>query len=191
MIYILAGDIQNTYLNTSTKEKLFFYAGDEYKSDQGKVVVIVRALHGLNSCTLEWINHLYEILGNHLGFQSSLTYTEVWFKAAIYKARNEYYTYILVYDDDLLTVYKYPQKYITMLESNYTVKSYSIWEPKVYFVSNVGKVLYGNGSYTWIMISDSYFKEAIKNVEKRLKEDGLEYNKNISDINYLPKNAFS
>ena len=44
---ILAWDIQNAYLNTKTKEKILFYAGDEWKSDQCKVVVIVRALYGL------------------------------------------------------------------------------------------------------------------------------------------------
>ena len=43
----LAGDIQNSYLNAPTKEKTFFYAGDEWKSDQGKVVIIVRDPHGL------------------------------------------------------------------------------------------------------------------------------------------------
>ena len=41
------------------------------------------------------------------------------------------------------------------------------------------------------MRSDSYFKEAKKNVNKWLKEDGLEYKKKISDVNYSPKNLFS
>ena len=41
---ILAGDIQDAYLNASTKEKLFFYTGDEWRSEQGTVVVIFRAL---------------------------------------------------------------------------------------------------------------------------------------------------
>ena len=33
---ILAGDIQNSYLNALTKEKVFFCAVDEWNSDQGK-----------------------------------------------------------------------------------------------------------------------------------------------------------
>ena len=48
-IDILVGDIQNTYLNAETKEKIFFYTRDKWKSDQGKVVVIVRDLYGLKS----------------------------------------------------------------------------------------------------------------------------------------------
>ena len=59
-------DIQTSYLNAPTKEKLFFYAGDEWKSDQGKVVVIVKALYGLNYGALEWSDNLSEILSNHL-----------------------------------------------------------------------------------------------------------------------------
>ena len=41
------------------------------------------------------------------------------------------------------------------------------------------------------MSSDLYVEEAIKNVEKRLKEDGLKYNKNIYDLNYSTNNPFS
>ena len=41
------------------------------------------------------------------------------------------------------------------------------------------------------MISDSYVKEAINNVKKRLKEDGLEYNKKLYEVNYSPNNPFS
>ena len=68
-LYILAGYIKNSYLNAPNKEKVFFCAGNEWKSGQGKVVVIVGAIYGLKSSDLTWRNHLYEILGNHLGFQ--------------------------------------------------------------------------------------------------------------------------
>ena len=33
---ILAGDIQNAFLSAPTKERIFFYAGDEWKSDKVK-----------------------------------------------------------------------------------------------------------------------------------------------------------
>ena len=44
---ILAGDIPNEYLNAPTRDKVFFYSGDEWRSDQGKVVAVVRSLYGL------------------------------------------------------------------------------------------------------------------------------------------------
>ena len=72
------------------------------------LVVIVRDLYSLKSSPLTWRNHIFEILGNHLGFQSYLSDPDVWFKAEKYKSGNEYYTYILVYVDDLIIVEKYP-----------------------------------------------------------------------------------
>ena len=69
---ILAGDIQNAYLNADTKEKIFFRAGDEWKHDKGKVIIITRALYGLKSSALMWRNHLADVIGNKLGFRSLL-----------------------------------------------------------------------------------------------------------------------
>ena len=77
-----------------------------------------------------------------------------------------------------------------ILESKYTLKPSSIGQTKVYLRADVVKVLYGDGSFSWEMSSDSYSKEAIMNVNKRIKEDGLEYNKKLSGVNYLPENPF-
>ena len=77
---ILAGDIQNAYLNAPTSEKLYFIAGKEWKANEGKPIVIICALYGLKSSALQWRNHLADILGNNLGFKSSLADPDVWFK---------------------------------------------------------------------------------------------------------------
>ena len=42
---ILAGDIQNVFLEAPTKEKVFFYAGEEWKSNKDRIVVVVRAFY--------------------------------------------------------------------------------------------------------------------------------------------------
>ena len=107
---------------------------------------------------MAWRNHLFGILGNHLVLQSSLADPDVWFKVATYKARNEYYTYILVYVDYFIIVEKCPLKYMAMLEIKYTVKPYSIGDPKVYLGDNVGKVLYGDGYYALTMRYYLYVK---------------------------------
>ena len=83
----------------------------------------------------------------------------------------------------MLIVDKDPQKYMAVLESKYMVKPSIIGEPKVYLGADVGKVLYDDGAYAWEMSSDSYVKKAVKNVKKRLKEDGMEYNKKLSGVN--------
>ena len=46
---ILVGDIQNAYLNAFTKEKIYFKAGDEWKADKRKIIIITRGLYGLKS----------------------------------------------------------------------------------------------------------------------------------------------
>ena len=156
-----------------------------------KVVVIVRYLYDLKSSDLALRNHLSEILVNQLRLQSSLSDPYFWFKAATYKSRNEYYSYIIVYVNDFIIVDKDPQNYMAILENKYTVIPYSIGEPKVYLGANVGKLLYGNSSYDWTMISGLYVEEAIKNVKKRLKEYGMEYNKKLFDVKYSPNNPFA
>ena len=117
-IGILVGKIQNAYLNAPTKEKVFFYGGDEWKSDQVKVfVVVLRFLYGLKYCALAYRNYLSEVLGNSIMLQWSLYDTKIWFKAATDESGNKYYTYILFYVDDFIIVYKDPRKYMAMLES--------------------------------------------------------------------------
>ena len=63
---ILPGDIQNVYLNAYTKEKIYFRAGNKWKHNKGKVVIIIMALYGLKSSSLMWRNHLADVIGNKL-----------------------------------------------------------------------------------------------------------------------------
>lgn len=188
---ILAGDIQNAYLHANTKEKLYFYAGKEWKTDEGTPVVIVRALYGLKSSALMWRNHLADTLGNYMGFRSSLADPDVWINAETSPNGFKYYSDILVYVDDLLIVDKNPQKYMTMIQDKFPVKQASIEEPKIYLGANIGKVDYPDGSKAWTMSSDSYVKEAIRNVKQRMQQDGYRYNKKLSDISYSPDCPFS
>ena len=188
---VLAGDIQNAYLNAPTTEKLFFYAGEEWKADKGRAVLIVRALYGLKSSALAWRNHLADVLSNKLGFKSSLADPDVWYKPAIDKNGNKYYTYILVYVDDILVVDKTPMKYMTMLRESYTVREDTIKEPDQYLGADIGKVHFNDGTHAWTMGSATYIKNAVKNVKVRLKEDGFQYNSKLSSVEYSARQPFS
>ena len=74
---ILAGDIQDYYLNSLTKEKVLFYEGDECYYDQGRLVFISRVFYCMKSSALAWRNHLSDILGNFMGFNYTLEYHDV------------------------------------------------------------------------------------------------------------------
>ena len=178
---ILAGDIQNAFLSAPTKERIFFYAGDEWGSDKDRVVVVVRALYGLKSSALQFRNHLANTLGNRLGFKSSLADPDLWMKAATDANGFKHYSYILVYVDDLLIIDKQPMRYMKMIQQDFTVKPDSIERPTAYLGAEIGKVTYPDGSYAWTMGAQGYVKKVVNNVKKRLEEDHLRFNKKLSD----------
>ena len=169
---ILAGDVQNAYLNAETKEKVYFIAGNEWKANEGRTILIVRALYGLKSSALAWRKHLADTIGNKIGFESSLADPDVWLEAETSQEDKAYYAYILVYSDDILNIHEDPRRYMEMLKKEYKIKPDSIKEPSRYLGADINKVYYDDGSYSWTMSSENYVKEAVKNVKRRLKEDG-------------------
>ena len=188
---VLAGDIQNAYLNAPTKEKNYFYAGDEWGPDKGRLVLIVRALYGLKSSALQWQNHLADVLANKLGFVSSLADPDLWYKPATKPNGEKYYSYLLVYVDDILVIDINPSKYMAMLQEAYTVRKETIEEPKKYLGADISKVFFSDGSHAWTMSSSSYIKAAIKNVKARLAKDGFRFNPKLSSMEYSAKQPFS
>jgi hypothetical protein len=46
---ILGANVQNAYINAKTTEKVYFIAGPEFGSNQGRPWEIVRAFYGLKS----------------------------------------------------------------------------------------------------------------------------------------------
>ena len=163
---LLAGDIQNAFLSALTKERIYFHTGDEWKSDKGKVVIIVRALYGLKSSALQFRNFLANTVGNHLDFKPTLADPDIWYKPETAADGFKYYSYILVYVDDLLIIDKDPSYYMCMVQSDFTVKPGSIEIPKTYLGAEIHKVTYEDGSYAWTMSAEGYFKKVIANIKK-------------------------
>ena len=69
--------------------------------DQGRPVVITRYLYGLKSSALAWRDHYLDILGNFMVFKLTLSDPDVLLKPATSSDGLKYYTYILVYVDDI------------------------------------------------------------------------------------------
>ena len=129
-------------------KRKIFYAEDEWKYVQGKVVVIVKDLYGLKSSTLAWRNNSVGVLGNYMGFKYLLYYPDLWFKASTDKYGHNYYIYIVVYVDNILIMEKDTHKFMSMLIDKYTVKPSIIGYPNLYLFAYTGKVDYRNESYT-------------------------------------------
>ena len=168
---VLAGDVQNAYLNAGTKERIYTKAGKEFGSNYGKRVIIVRALYGLKSSGAQWRAHMSKTLRD-LGFVSSLADPDVWLRAAKKADGSEYYEYALVYTDDLLLLSMQPSLLMKSLEETYKVKPSSISEPTQYLGAQVKKWRIEGaenpGKVRWAMSSEKYVKQAVREVETEL-----------------------
>ena len=79
---VLACDIQNAYLTAQCREKIWTRAGPEFGSDQGKIMIIVRALYGLRSSGAAFRALLAETLFN-MGYKPSLADPDVYMRHAV------------------------------------------------------------------------------------------------------------
>ena len=158
---VLFGDIKNAFLEVLTKSKILLYARDEQKADKDKEVFVVRALYGLNFSALQFRNGLAETLGNRIGYKSSLADPDLWYKFMTDADGFEFYSYILVYVDDISLLMKYPKESIAHIQKSFTVKPSIIKEPNSYPGSYIHKIYYINGSYGQKMGVETYVTHAI------------------------------
>ena len=77
--------------------------------------MVIRALYGLKYSSLQFRKYLAETLGNKLGFKSSLIDPDLCYKASTSHIGFEYYSYIIVYVDDIIIIENFPQRYIEMV----------------------------------------------------------------------------
>eukprot|EP00957_Ditylum_brightwellii_P038339 2898325-Ditylum_brightwellii.AAC.1 len=99
----MSRDLQNVYLNTKCKEKIWFVEGKECSEDQGKVLVIVGALYRLRSAGASWRAALAELLFS-LGYKSTKAYPDVWICPAVTEFGMKSYEMLCVYVDDIMAV---------------------------------------------------------------------------------------
>ena len=188
---VWCADIQNAYLNADTEERVWFRAGEEWGEHQGKPVLIVKALYGLKGSGKAWRSHLAQYLRDELEFASSYADPDVWFKPATKPNGEKYYSYLLIYVDDVISVDIDPKKNIDLINQKFTIKKGSAGPPSIYLGANIQKLPSRTGGDCWGMSCEQYVKDAVKHVKTRLREEGYEFNKKLSDIRYLPQQPYS
>jgi hypothetical protein len=92
---------------------------------------------------------------------------DVWMKPKTKPDGFKYWSYILVYTDDILAVDHDPQSTMDYLASRYTLKPGSVQKPELYLGSQVSK-FYIEGADRWAMSSEKYVKQAVADVELEL-----------------------
>jgi hypothetical protein len=165
---VLAGDVTNAYLNASCRERIWFEGGIETGEDQGKVLIVTRALYGLKSSGAAWRADLAASLRD-MKFISSQADPDVWIRSA-----GTHYDMVLVYVDDILVFAKDPQTTMNELGKLYELKPESVHEPDIYLGANMEKVQLPSGKVEWSMGSKTYVKNAIRVVEALIMEDDPE-----------------
>jgi hypothetical protein len=80
---ILSADVQNAYLNAPTKERIYTIAGPEFgHGNEGRPVIIVRALYRLRLSGVRWHDHLVATL-REAGFKAGKADADVWMRPAV------------------------------------------------------------------------------------------------------------
>jgi hypothetical protein len=103
----------------------------------------------------------------------------------------EYYSYVLIYVDDILVISHEVLSDLRKIDHYFKMKKESIGDPDIYLGSELRKVVLSNGVHAWMISPTNYIKEAINNVERHLeREYGSKLPKRVSGPlpnNYRPE----
>ena len=179
---ILVCDIGNAYLNAPNRERVHVRVGKELfgLQNEGKYAVIDRALYGLKSASAAWRSHFSDTITKVLGYSPSYADNDVYIKARKRADGLAYYSYLIIYVDDVLCVDENPKEVIDKIASVYRVKENSVKEPKRYLGMDVKKwtVQDANGLQTesYALRSNTYVKEAIRIIKVLCQKYKLDFN---------------
>ena len=131
-IEVKAADIMNTYVTAPVQEKIWTILGPEFGEDQGKKAIIVRSLYGLKTSGAAFRNHLADCM-RHLGYSPCLADPDLWIKPSIRPDDGaEYYSYILCYVDDVLSISHDAEEVLQRLDKYFKLKLGFLGDPDIY-----------------------------------------------------------
>jgi hypothetical protein len=167
---ILACDIQNAYLTADCREKIYIIAGPEFGSEEGKVMIVRKALYGLKTSGAAFRAHMAETLYD-LSYTPSRADPDVWLRPAVKLDGFKYYEMVLVYVDDILCISHDPKATMVGIQETFKLKDDKIEKPETYLGAQLEQTVIG-GQSCWTMSSHAYVKAAVANVEAALDASG-------------------
>ena len=192
---ILSCDVQSAYLHAPTTEKVMTKAGPEFGSqDEGKTVLIVRALYGLRSSGARWRDHMAATL-REMNYVRSIGDPDVWMRAATKPDGSHYYEYVLVYVDDLLSISMKPMETMDSIKKRYPLKAGSLKEPDQYLGAEIKKWNIADSDdptkTRWALSAEKYIKSVKRDIEARLDSYGMRFSTKaktpFSSASYRPE----
>jgi Reverse transcriptase (RNA-dependent DNA polymerase) len=115
-LQLWATDIGNAYLEAYTSKKVYVVAGPEFGDREGHILVISKALYGLQSSGARWHDRFTDCI-RELGFFPCKAERDIWMRK-----NNNQYKYIAIYVDDLAIAMKNPNKFKDVLENKHKFK---------------------------------------------------------------------
>ena len=186
---VLGADVQNAFLTAPNKEKCWMIAGPEFGPDEGKTLLVVKALYGLKSASFSFRSYMAEKL-SELGFQSSLADPDVWLRAATKGDGEQYFEYVLMYVDDILAISGDPGAILRDVQTTFKLKNDKIEPPEFYLGAKLQEKPI-NGIKCWTITSQDYVKAAVKNVEEATRDTSRSLpSRNVEtpmSMTYLPE----
>ena len=86
----------------------------------------------------------------------------------------EFYEYVLIYTDDLLTISKDPNTILKRIDKYFELKLKSIGPPDIYLGAKL-KEINVNGQNMWTQSPAAYVKDAVKNCKEWMDKMGLRF----------------
>ena len=199
-IEVLSTDIGNAYLNARNREKVHVIVGPELFGEQfsGQYAIITRALYGLKSAGAAWHSHLSGFIKEELGYKSTIADPDVYLKPCIKKTGEKYYSYLVIYVDDVLCFHEMPKSIMDQIGNTFRLKN-GVETPKMYLGTDIRtwevQDENGQGKKAWAIGSATYVKEAIRIAEAHMKANNLSYSSSrrigrstpFSDTSYRPE----
>ena len=102
----------------------------------------------------------------------------------------DYYEYVLLYTDDSLFVSENPRECLLEIDKYFPMKKCSIDTPRLYLGGKISQVQLPNGVIAYALSMSQYVQEAIKNIERIIKQRGLTLNKKAQTpftTDYIPE----
>ena len=163
-----ARDIQNAYLTAPCLEKIYIICDPEFGLDnQGKTVIIIRALYGLIRSGKAIRNHLSTGI-KKLGWIYCKANADVYYHSATRPDGVTYYKDLLTYVDDLLYISNEPLLDLDKLDKYFKMKVNSRSISKSYLGGQMNAVILLKNVQEWSLNSSKYVQEVISNVEKNI-----------------------
>ena len=129
----LTGDINSAYIQAYTKEKVYTIAGPEFGELQGSLLLVDKALYGLQGSGNAWHRKLSDDL-HDMGFRPSKADTDLWIKK-----KDDHYEFIGVFVDDITVFSKNPQEIFNTLNTKYKYEFKEVCQPTYYNGADIKK----------------------------------------------------